>query len=298
MPPCLRVEKAVTSELCRGGAVFHPSSQSCHNLCMPAPVDLAAAAAVIEPLLDAAAAMALRYFRSDLGVHDKGGAKGYDPVTEVDRGIETLLREGLAARFPSHAIVGEEHGTSGPADARASWIIDPIDGTRAFISGSPEWGTLVGLRVDGVPAAGWAEIPYLGERFSAVGGDGWFTRQGQRRPLRARPDATVANAILRCTHPAVFNAEERVAFKRLAGAVRLQRYGGDCYSYCLLALGLVDLVVESSLQAYDIVPLIPIIEAAGGIVTDLEGNAPLTGGIVVASANERLHDEAVAILRG
>ncbi len=265
---------------------------------MRVPIDLAAAAAVIEPLLDAAAALALRYFRSDIGVQDKGGAKGYDPVTQVDRGIETLLRNGLSARFPSHAIVGEEHGTSGPADARVSWIIDPIDGTRAFISGSPEWGTLVGLRVDGEPAAGWAEIPYLGERFSAAGGEGWFTRQGQRRPLRARRDVALADAILRCTHPAVFNADERVAFKRLAGAVRLQRYGGDCYSYCLLALGHVDLVVESSLQAYDIVPLIPIIEAAGGVVTDLDGHAPLTGGMVVAAANPELHARALAVLKG
>jgi myo-inositol-1(or 4)-monophosphatase len=264
---------------------------------MAAPIDLAEVTAVIEPLLDEAAALALRWFRRELGVHDKGGALGYDPVTEVDRGIETLLRDGLSARFPDHAIVGEEHGSSGPADARASWIIDPIDGTRAFISGSPEWGTLVGLRIDGRPAAGWAEIPYLGERFAAVGGEGWFARQGQRRPLRARREATLADAILRCTHPAVFNAEERVAFNRLAGAVRLQRYGGDCYSYCLLALGHVDLVVESSLQAYDIVPLIPIIEAAGGVVTDLEGQPPLDGGMVVASANPALHDETLAMLK-
>ncbi|HSP99274.1 MAG TPA: inositol monophosphatase family protein [Candidatus Dormibacteraeota bacterium] len=264
---------------------------------MAVSIDLAEVTAVIEPLLDAAAALALRWFRSELGVHDKGGALGYDPVTEVDRGIETLLREGLAARFPDHAIVGEEHGSSGPADARASWIIDPIDGTRAFISGSPEWGTLVGLRVDGRPAAGWAEIPYLDERFAAVAGEGWFARQGQRRPLRARREARLEDAVLRCTHPAIFNPAEYAAFKRLAARVRLQRWGGDCYSYCLLALGHVDLVVESSLQAYDIVPLIPIIEAAGGVVTDLAGEAPLTGGMVVAAANRDLHARALAVLK-
>ena len=264
---------------------------------MSAVIDLAEVTAVIEPLLDEAAALALRWFRRDLGVHDKGGAKGYDPVTEVDRGIETLLRDGLLARFPDHAVVGEEHGTIGPADARATWIIDPIDGTRAFISGLPEWGTLVGLRVDGTPVAGWAEIPFLGERFSASGGEGWFARQGERRPLRARANATLGDAVLRATHHAVFSADEYAAFTRLAKQVRLQRWGGDCYSYCLLALGLVDLVVESSLQAYDIVPLIPIIEAAGGIVTDLEGNAPLSGGMVVAAANPELHASAVAVLR-
>ncbi|MBX3028302.1 histidinol-phosphatase [bacterium] len=264
---------------------------------MTAPIDVAEVTAVIEPLLDRAAALALQWFRRDLGVDDKGGARGYDPVTEVDRGIETLLREALQARFPEHAIVGEEHGRSGPADARASWIIDPIDGTRAFISGSPEWGTLVGLRIDGRPAAGWAEIPYLGERFAGVGGEGWFSRGGERRRLRARSDATLADAILRCTHPAVFAPAEYAAFKRLAARVRLQRWGGDCYSYCLLALGLVDLVVESSLQPYDIVPLIPIIEAAGGVVTDLAGAAPLSGGMVVAAANAELHARALAILR-
>jgi myo-inositol-1(or 4)-monophosphatase len=264
---------------------------------MPAPIDLAAAAAVVEPLLDAAAALALRWFRRELGVDDKGGAFGFDPVTEVDRGIETLLRAGLQARFPDHAIVGEEHGTSGPAGARAAWVIDPIDGTRAFVSGAPEWGTLVGLSVDGRPAAGWAEIPNLGERFAAVGGEGWFRREGQRRPLHARRRATVADAVLRCTHPAMFAADERAAFERLAARVRLQRWGGDCYSYCLLALGHVDLVVESSLQPYDIVPLIPIIESAGGLVTDLRGQPPLAGGLVVAAANPRLHEEALSILK-
>lgn len=263
---------------------------------MPAAIDLAAAAAVIEPLLDQSSALALRWFRTELGVDDKGGAKGYDPVTEVDRGIETLLREGLTAKFPDHAIVGEEHGTSGPAGARASWIIDPIDGTRAFVSGSPEWGTLVGLQVDGRPAAGWADIPYLGERFSAVGGEGRFQHRGAHRPLRARAAATLADATLRSTHPAVFKGDERAAFERLAAQVRLQRWGGDCYSYCLIALGFVDLVVESSLQAYDIVPLIPIIEAAGGLVTDLEGKPPLTGGMVVAAANPRLHEQAISVL--
>jgi myo-inositol-1(or 4)-monophosphatase len=281
----------------RRAAALHIGAPTCHNRRMAAPIDLAAAAAAIEPLLEQAAALALRWFRSELGVDDKGGALGYDPVTEVDRGIETLLRAGLSARFPSHAIVGEEHGRSGPAEARVAWLIDPIDGTRAFVSGAPEWGTLVGLQVDGRPAAGWAEIPYLGERFSGVAGQGWFQRGGARRPLRARAAATLDTAVLRCTHPAMFAAGERAAFERLAGRVRLQRWGGDCYSYCLLALGCVDLVVEASLQPYDIVPLVPIIEAAGGVVTDLDGNPPRSGGMVVAAANPALHAGALAVLK-
>ena len=259
-------------------------------------VDLAAAAAVIEPLLVEAGALTLRWFRAPVRIDDKGGARGYDPVTEADRAVETLLRTGLTARFPGHAITGEEHGTSGPVDARVRWIIDPIDGTRAFVSGIPEWGILVGLVVDGQPTAGWAHIPYLGETFAAVGGQGWFERQGTRQALRTRPTTDLGAATLFCTHPATFiTPASRAAFDRLAARVRLQRYGGDCYSYCLLALGHIDLVVESSLQAYDIVPLMPIIAAAGGVVTGPTGQPPLDGGTVIAAATPELHAQAMAV---
>ncbi|MCK6555955.1 inositol monophosphatase family protein [Candidatus Binatia bacterium] len=265
-----------------------------------AAVDLAAAAAAIEPLLAEAGALTLRWFRTPVQIDDKGGAHGYDPVTEADRAVETLLRDGLTARFPEHAIVGEEHGKSGPPDARVRWIIDPIDGTRAFVSGIPEWGILVGLTVDGQPVAGWAHIPYLGETFAGVGGRGWFERtgQGQRQPLRTRPTTELAAATLFCTHPSTFAAAGRLAFERLAARVRLQRYGGDCYSYCLLALGHIDLVVESSLQPYDIVPLMPIIAAAGGVVTDPGGRPPLDGGTVIAAATPELHAQAMAVFGG
>jgi len=260
-------------------------------------VDVAAAAAVIEPLLAEAGTLALRWFRAPVRIDDKGGARGYDPVTEADRAVETLLRTGLTAHFPAHAITGEEHGSSGPANARARWIIDPIDGTRAFVSGIPEWGILVGLLVDGQPAAGWAHIPYLGETFAAVGGQGWFEGRGtHRQTLRARQTADLAAATLFCTHPSTFTtAADRAAFERLAARVRLQRYGGDCYSYCLLALGHIDLVVESSLQAYDIVPLMPIIAAAGGVVTGPTGEPPLDGGTVIAAATPELHAQALAV---
>ena len=195
---------------------------------------------------------------------------GYDPVTEVDRGIETLLREGLSARFPSHAIVGEEHGTSGPADARASWIIDPIDGTRAFISGSPEWGTLVGLRVDGVPAAGWAEIPYLGERFAAVGGDGWFTRQGTaaaaaRGRTRRSPTRSCAARIPPCSTPR--NASRSSGSPARCACAALRRRLLLVLSARARPRGPRRRVEPAGRTTS--CPLIPIIEAAGGIVTDL-----------------------------
>jgi myo-inositol-1(or 4)-monophosphatase len=218
-------------------------------------------------------------------------------VTEADRAVEAHLRAGIAAAFPGDRIVGEEGGTSGPDDATAWWIIDPIDGTKAFVTGVPAWATLVGL-VDGDdPVAGWVHQPFLGETFSAVGGQARYERGGAPAvPLRTSGCTDLAEASLYCTHPNMFRGRtQRAAFERIAAAVRLQRFGGDCYSYCLLAMGHVDLVVEASLQPYDIVPLIPIIEAAGGIVTDRHGRRPIDGGFVIAAATRPLHARALEL---
>jgi myo-inositol-1(or 4)-monophosphatase len=261
-----------------------------------ATVDLAGADAVVRELLPEAGAIALRHFRTGVESEDKGGAFGFDPVTVADRDIEALLRAGLADRFPEHRIVGEEQGTTGPIDAEAYWVIDPIDGTKAFVSGVPAWGILVGLVVDGRAAGGWMHQPYLGETFAATDGHGWFERGTERRPLAARATTTLDAATMYTTHPGMFATDDELgAFERLATAVRLQRYGGDCYSYCLLALGHVDLVVESQLQPYDIVPLVPVIEAAGGVVTDRSGASPLAGGFVIAAATPELHAQALAL---
>jgi myo-inositol-1(or 4)-monophosphatase len=260
-------------------------------------VDLAEADAVVRSLLPGAGAIALEHFRTELAADDKGGRQGYDPVTIADRAIEAHLRDGIAAAFPGHRIVGEEQGTTGPADAAAEWVIDPIDGTKAFVSGVPAWGTLLGLVVDGAAVAGWLHQPYLGETFSAVAGDGRFERAGGERPLRTRPTPQLAAATMFPTHPGMFETpDELAAFERVAGAVRLQRFGGDCCSYGLLALGCLDLVVESSLQPYDIVALVPIVEAAGGVITDRAGASPLSGGFVVAAATPELHARALALV--
>lgn len=259
-------------------------------------VDLASADAAVRELLPEAEAIALRHFRTEVATEDKGGAQGYDPVTVADREIETHLRAGLTTRFPNHRIVGEEHGTTGPTDADAYWVIDPIDGTKAYVSGVPAWGILIGFVVDERAVGGWVRQPYLGETFAAVDGDGWFERGDERRPLLARSTTELDAATMYTTHPSMFaTPHERAAFERLAGAARLQRFGGDCYSYCLLALGCIDLVVESSLAPYDIVPLIPIVEAAGGVVTDRFGASPLAGGFVVAAATPELHARALAL---
>ena len=247
-------------------------------------------------LLPEAGRIALAHFRRPLQIDDKRSRGRFDPVTEADRAIETALRAAILARYPDHGIVGEEHGAHA-GSSEWSWIIDPIDGTRAFISGVPAWGTLIGLRQHGRPVAGLVHQPYLEETFAGSGTEGWFERRGERRPLRARQDARLADAILYCTHPSMFRSgPEIAAFERVSAAVRMSRFGGDCYSYCLLALGLVDLVVESDLQSYDIQPLIPIIHAAGGVVSGPLGEDASGGGFVVAAANPELHAEALALI--
>jgi histidinol phosphatase-like enzyme (inositol monophosphatase family) len=259
-------------------------------------VDLVAAEAAVESLLPGAGTIALRYFRTELVAHNKGGRE-YDPVTQADRGIESHLRTGLAARFPDHLVIGEEDGASGPDDSNVAWLIDPIDGTKAFVSGTPQWGILVGLVVDGRPVAGWVHQPYLEETFAAVDGSGWLERREHRRPLATRRTTELADAVLYSTHPSMFTGPgDAPAYERLAAAVRLHRFGGDSYSYCLLALGFVDLVVDNHLQPYDIVPLIPIVQAAGGVVTDRGGGVPMDGGLVVAAATPELHEAALARL--
>jgi myo-inositol-1(or 4)-monophosphatase len=259
-------------------------------------VDLAEADALVRSLLPSTGAVALEHFRTGVAAEDKGSRTGYDPVTVADREIEARLRAAIGERFPTHRIVGEEQGTTGPDAAVAEWVIDPIDGTKAFVTGVPAWGTLIGLVVDGAAVAGWLHQPYLDELYAAVDGIGTFEQGGRRQPLQARPTTQLADARMYTTHPSMFATDaERAAFDRLAGAVQLQRFGGDCYSYGLLAQGCVDLVVEASLHSYDIVALIPIIEAAGGVVTDLAGASPLDGGFVIAAATPELHAAAMTL---
>jgi histidinol phosphatase-like enzyme (inositol monophosphatase family) len=268
---------------------------------MPEPDDLVAdVAAFIPTVLEVTGALALKHFRAELFAEDKGSIHGYDPVTEADRGIEDILRAAVAERYPEHGFKGEERGTSGP-DGRYRWVVDPIDGTKAFVSGVPMWGTLVAL-VDGeVPIAGWLHQPYLQETFAAVGGVATLTspRHDGPVPLRTRATTRLDEAILYTTHDTMFReGEAAAAYQRVREAVRLQRWGGDCYAYALLALGHIDLVVENGLNDYDILALVPIVEAAGGVVTTLDGDPPLHGGFVVASATPDLHAAAIAALRG
>ncbi len=255
------------------------------------------AIAFAEELLERAGQLALRYFRQPLDVINKDANGRFDPVTVADREVETFIAGALRERFPEHGIIGEEHGVI-DGHARFSWIIDPIDGTRAFISGMPAWGILLGLREHGECIAGLVHQPYLGETFIGTPAGAWIRRDGERRELRTHREVRLADSILYCTHPSIFPMPTELAdFERVAACCRLMRYGGDCYSYCLLALGQIDLVIEGGLQAYDIQPLIPIIEAAGGVVSGRDGSDASCGGFVVASANRALHAEVLALLR-
>lgn len=275
---------------------------------------------LVDELLSASGRIARRHFRGGpdtLSATDKGGAAGYDPVTEADRAIEELLRAGISRAAPGDRVVGEESGASGPDDARRTWFLDPIDGTKAFLTGMVGWGTLIGVVEDGRAVAGWMDQPVLGETFAAVRG-----RAVVRRPAVDAPpgvEAAVASvevtdlqvsgctdlsaAILYTTHPSMFGdggdgSEARQRYDDLGRRVRLQRFGGDCYAYCMIAAGRVDLVVETELNSYDIVALIPIIEAAGGVITGPDGRQPLDGGTVVAAATPELAEQAWAVLRG
>jgi histidinol-phosphatase len=251
--------------------------------------------ATAHVLADQAGAVIMPHFRSRIEITHKGGA-AFDPVTAADLAAETAIRTSLTELYPSHGIVGEEFGSI-RADADYCWIIDPIDGTRAFILGQPLWGTLIGLLKDGEPMLGLMDQPFTGERFWSGKDHALFRHHGAERQMQTRACATLDDALLTASTPEMFTTEEEQAkFRAISGAVRLTRFGGDCYNYCLLALGQIDLVVEAGLKPFDILPLIPIIEKAGGVVSAWDGGDPRDGGRILATGDPRLHEAAVAKL--
>ncbi|MGB8817328.1 MAG: histidinol-phosphatase [Rhizobiaceae bacterium] len=251
-------------------------------------------------LAAAAAAQTLPRFRAGGGIDDKGakgGIAAFDPVTEADRAAEIAIRSLIELRFPGHGILGEEHGGMG-LDRDHVWVIDPIDGTRAFITGIPVWGTLVGLTHHGKAIAGMMAQPFTGELFHALDGRSFRTVGGVETENRVSAITEISQATLFTTTPHLFKGEARRRYDAVESKVKLFRYGCDCYAYCMLAAGFVDLVIETKLQPYDIVALVPIIEAAGGIVTDWDGSPPEKGGNIIAAATPQLHQAAMAIMHG
>src|SRR5215467_1510864 len=235
------------------------------------------------------------FFRTSLGVEDKSCGGTFDPVTAADRVAEQAMRTLIREKFPAHGIVGEEFGPE-RSDAEFVWVLDPIDGTKSFISGMPAWGTLIALTRSGRPVFGMVHQPFIGERFSGDGLAAAYRGPAGNRALRARPCPVLAEAILYTTSPRLMSVTDRTIFARVEEAVRLSRYGGDCYSYCMLAAGHVDLVIETELKPHDGAALNPIIAGAGGIVTTWNGKAPESGGRIVAAGDRRTHAAALALL--
>jgi len=239
----------------------------------------------------------LPQFRRPLVVANKQAETGYDPVTEADRAAERAMREEIRRRYPSHGILGEEFGFE-PGDG-LTWVLDPIDGTRGFVMGLLHWGTLVALFDGKRPVVGVIRQPVLGETFAGDCASATFTCGRERRALATRPCGELGEALAGTTTPDMFRTERQMAgFERIRRSACGMRYGTDCYLYGMLALGLADLVVESSLKPYDVQALIPVVEGAGGVITDWDGGNPSLGGDVLATGDARLHELALAELRG
>jgi inositol-phosphate phosphatase/L-galactose 1-phosphate phosphatase/histidinol-phosphatase len=249
--------------------------------------------ALAHALADAAGEIARRYFRTALAIDDK---PDLTPVTIADREAERAMRRLIAQHCPGHGVIGEEEGRD-RADAEFVWVLDPIDGTKNFISGIPLFGTLIALVAHGRPALGIVDQPVLRERWLGVAGDA-TTLNGA--PARARPCADLAQATLYATSPDMFQGADAVAFARLKSRVKLARYGADCYAYAQLASGHIDLVVECDLKPYDFSALVPVIEGAGGAIVDWQGRALDLGsdGRVIAAGDKRLAAAAQAALTG
>ncbi|MGJ8585112.1 MAG: inositol monophosphatase family protein [Marinosulfonomonas sp.] len=258
--------------------------------------DVESFAAAANAAADAAKSITLSYFRSDRLDTANKAAAGFDPVTRADQEAELAIRAVLQKMRPDDAILGEEHGQT-PGTSGLTWVLDPIDGTRGYMSGTPTWGTLISVRDADGPIFGIIDQPYTGERFVGGPGISQIQRGTDIRPLGVKPAASLSDAILFSTFPEVGTPTEAAAFRQIVEKVRLTRYGMDCYAYALLAAGQIDLVVEAGLFAYDVQAPIAVITAAGGIVSDWQGNPVHEGGRVLAAASADLHAAALDILR-
>jgi len=250
----------------------------------------------VDALATASGNTILPFFRTALAVENKK-AGGFDPVTAADRAAEDAMRTLIRQNFPEHGILGEEYGSE-QTDAEYVWVLDPIDGTKSFISGMVAWGTLIGLMRFGEPVYGMMHQPFTRERFSGDSGAAHYRGPAGDRDLHVRACGTLSDALLFTTSPLLMNAADRASFKKVEDKVKLSRYGGDCYAYCMLAAGQIDLVIETELKPHDIVALIPIILGAGGIVTTWENGPPQAGGRIVAAGDARTHAAALELLNG
>jgi myo-inositol-1(or 4)-monophosphatase len=263
--------------------------------------DFAMRLAFAHRLADAAGDFIRPFFRKPIDVVDKQSRDFFDPVTEADKGAERVMREMIGREFPNDAILGEEYGDK-PGGTGFRWVLDPVDGTRAFISGRHHWGTLIALEEKGARVLGIIDQPVLRERYVGIEGKADAIVCETRQPIKTRPCAAVAEAVVSTTHPFdYFTESETAGFQRVAKAARMSRYDGDCYAYALLAAGYADLIIESGLNPWDVAALIPVVEGAGGICTDWKGkpipmleNGEKTS--FIAAGDKRVHAEAIRLL--
>lgn len=242
--------------------------------------------------------IAMKYFRSDMEVVNKSHSTDYfDPVTPADKEIEAFLRHKINDLFPEHSIVGEEGGlTSG--EASYTWYIDPIDGTRGFATGSPMWGILVGLMNGDDCVIGVMHQPFMQETYAGSKCGAFLLRENSRRGLQSSKVKHIADATMCCTHHLMFDSgQDMDIFHHLVNSCRFSRFGTDCYGYAQLSMGLMDFVFESNLATYDIIPLIPLVEGAGGVITDWQGGPVNQDGKVLASATPELHKEILDLIQ-
>ncbi len=250
---------------------------------------------VAHRMADAARDVILPYFRNTGLITDNKLSGGYDPVTEADRAAEAAMRDVLRDMRPDDSILGEEFGAQ-EGTSGLTWVLDPIDGTRGFVSGTPTWGVLIAVGDASGPRIGIIDQPYIQERFIGGPAGAWLDGPRGTSPLQARGFRPLENAVLFTTFPEVGSPQERAGFDAVAREVQLVRYGMDCYAYALLAAGQVDLVIEAGLNAYDIQAPIAVIQAAGGIVTNWAGQPVHEGGRVLAAANPEIHAQALRLL--
>lgn len=252
--------------------------------------------AIAHEMADAARAAILPHFRSSSLEADNKDTDGFDPVTLADRAAEVAMRDVLSARRPQDSIIGEEFGTS-TGTSGLTWVLDPIDGTRGFISGTPTWGVLIALNDAAGPLLGVIDQPYIGERFCGGLGVAEVTGPLGTSPLKTRAPRALTEATLFSTFPEVGSSLEQTAFQTVAAQAKLTRFGTDCYAYGLLAAGQIDLVIEAGLNAYDVAGPIGVIQAAGGIVTDWTGSPAHEGGRILAASSAELHGEVLSMLQ-
>jgi histidinol phosphatase-like enzyme (inositol monophosphatase family) len=249
-------------------------------------------------LADAAGAVIRPYFRREISIEEKASTRDgdFDPVTAADKDAEQAIRALIAETFPSDGILGEEFADV-PGTSGYRWVLDPIDGTRAFISGQTMWGSLIALEKNDHIVLGVLDQPFLRERFVGHSGRAEFKSPQGDAPLSTRSCACLADAVISTTHPRThFSTEEARLFARVEAGSKLSRYGGDCYAYGLVAMGFIDLVMEAGLRHWDSAAIIPIVEGAGGIVSDWAGKPVSDGGNILAVGDARLHAEALALI--